>query len=210
MSDQKPDFKELAEARRSVNFFDPEKPLDDLTLKQIINLAVLAPSCFNVQPWQILAVKSKEKREEIYNTACKQPKIVEAPVVLAVIGNKNGYRRDNPIWDEKIKLGYATPEAVEGSVSYADTVLFPENEQKVAFAASNSALLAMSIMYAAKYYGVDSHPMIGFDEPKLRAFFGLPDNQLITMLICLGYFDQSKSLYPRQKRYTYDQIVKEF
>ncbi|MDF2571235.1 MAG: mhqN [Sporomusa sp.] len=209
MLDQKPDFKELAEARRSVNFFDPRKPLDDQTLKEIINLAVFAPSCFNAQPWQIIAVKSKEKREEIYNTACKQPKVVEAPVLLAVIGDKYGYKRDNPIWNEKIRLGYATPEGVEGSVGYADTVLFRENDQRVAFAASNSALLAMSIMYAAKYYGVDSHPMIGFDEPKLREVFRLPENKLITMLICLGYFDQSKSLYPRETRYTYDQIVKE-
>ncbi|HWR43559.1 nitroreductase family protein [Sporomusa sp.] len=210
MSDKKPDFKEVAEARRSVNFFDAGKSIEDQTLKEIINLAVLAPSCFNVQPWQIIAVKSKEKREEIYNTACKQPKVLEAPVLLAVIGDKHGYKRDNPIWDEKLRLGHVTPEAVDGSIGYAENVLFATNDQKVAFAASNSALLAMSIMYSAKYYGVDSHPMIGFDEPKLRAIFELPENKIITMLICLGYFDQTKSLYPRETRFTYDKIVKEF
>jgi putative NAD(P)H nitroreductase len=39
--------------------------------------------------------------------------------------------------------------------------------------------------------------------------FGLDENKMFVMLIALGYFDDSKTLYPRRKRKDYDTIVKE-
>ena len=67
----------------------------------------------------------------------------------------------------------------------------------------------MSIMYSAKYYGVDSHPMSGIDFEDIRKEFGLSDNKTIVMLISLGYFDESKELYPRWGRKMYDKVVTE-
>ncbi|MDF2505452.1 MAG: nitroreductase [Clostridium sp.] len=49
------DLKEIYENRRAVNFFDKSKKIEDKTLEDIINLAVLAPSAFNLQPWKIIA-----------------------------------------------------------------------------------------------------------------------------------------------------------
>ncbi|BBB90042.1 MAG TPA: nitroreductase family protein [Methylomusa anaerophila] len=210
MVEKKLDFKELAETRRSVNFFDPTKPLSDELLKDIIDLAVLAPSAFNAQPWQVLAVKSKEKRQEVHDKACNQPKVLDAPVLLAILGDTTGFKRPNPIWDEKVRLGNASAADVENIVNFSENVLFPTELRQVAFAASNSSLLAMSIMYAAKYYGVEAHPMIGFDESKIKEIFNIPDHVIVTMLICLGYFDETKTLRPRETRFTYEKIVKSF
>ena len=42
----------LYNERRSVNFFDKNKELKESVLKEIVNLAVLAPSAFNLQPWR--------------------------------------------------------------------------------------------------------------------------------------------------------------
>ena len=55
------EFNKAMFARRAVNFFDPTKPVDDETLKNIIETAALAPSGFNLQPWQLIVLRTPKK-----------------------------------------------------------------------------------------------------------------------------------------------------
>ena len=64
--------KKLFEERRSVNFFDKNKKIEDEVLRNIVNLAVLAPSAFNLQPWKIIAVKSESAKEKLYKLSNNQ------------------------------------------------------------------------------------------------------------------------------------------
>src|SRR5690349_7432961 len=109
------ELEKIYENRRSVNFFDTSKPLEDSTLKDIINLAVLAPSGFNLQPWQVIAVKSKEAKERLYKLSNNQPKVLEAPMTLIVIGDKSGYEKSNPVWAEMLQSTGGNKEMVEGA-----------------------------------------------------------------------------------------------
>ena len=43
------DFKEVINKRRAVNFFDPKKPVSDEILRNLIEMAAMAPSSFNLQ-----------------------------------------------------------------------------------------------------------------------------------------------------------------
>lgn len=202
------DLKKAYEERRSVNYFDKDKKLDDSTLREIIELASLAPSAFNLQPWEVIAVRSDEVKEKLYNEACNQPKVLDASVTLVVIGDTLGYRRHNSVWDEKIKNGLPEEKA-NGIIDYSENNLYPSLEKKIAFAVRNSSLFSMAIMHAAKYYGVDSHPMIGFNEDKIKEIFAIEDSKTVTMLIALGYHDESKEIKPRDRRLTYSEIVRE-
>ena len=59
------DLLEVYEKRRSVNFFEKGKEIPQDVLEKIINKAVLVPSAFNLQPWEIVVVKSKENKEKL-------------------------------------------------------------------------------------------------------------------------------------------------
>lgn len=201
------DLKKVFEERRSVNFFNMEKKIDDQVLENIINLAVLAPSAFNLQPWEVIAVKSKEAKEKLFAVANQQPKIKEAPVTLIIAGDLNGYSPENTVWNEmEAMMG---KEAVTKAQQFAAFLYGSTPERKLKFAESNAGLLAMSIMYAAKNYGVDSHPLSGIDFEGIKNEFGLSDDKTVVMLIALGYFEESKTLYPRRARKTYKELVKE-
>ncbi len=201
------DFNKVVTERRSVNFFKPEHKIGEDVLKDVINLATLAPSAFNLQPWEIIAVKSAEAKERLFPLTGNQPKIKEAPVTLIIVGDLNGYKAVNPAWDNlKVMLD---KEALENAQQYAAALYGSSEERRIKFAESNAALLAMSIMYVAKDFGIDSHPMSGIDFEGIRKEFGLDENKTVVMLIALGYFDESKTLYPRQKRKSYSDIVKE-
>ena len=65
----------MIQNRRSVNHFDPARKLDNETIKKIIDLAVNAPSAYNLQPWRIIVVQSDEAKGKLWNLAYKQPKI---------------------------------------------------------------------------------------------------------------------------------------
>jgi len=202
------ELKKVFEDRRSVNFFDSTKQLEKETLKKIINLAVLAPSAFNLQPWKIIAVKSSEAKEKLLKLANNQTKIMEAPVTLIIAGDKKGFESSNPEWSVLEKI-VGDKEVVKNYQKFAEILYGTSEARKIKFAESNAALLAMSIMYAAKEYGVDTHPMSGIDFEGVEKEFGLEEKYSVVMLIGLGYFDTTKELYPRRARKEYEEIVEE-
>ncbi|MBB6480062.1 nitroreductase family protein [Spirochaeta isovalerica] len=191
--------------RRSVNFFDPSKDIDDELLKNIIDLASTAPSAFNLQPWDIIAVKTPEAKEKLLELTGGQSKVQEAPVTLIVIGNRAGYDVNNPVWKQlEAAMG---KEKTAGARTMAENLYGSTEERKIKFAESNAGLLSMSIMYAARHYGVDSHPMSGIDFEGIKKEFDLGEEKDVVMLISLGYFDGTKELYPRAPRRAYEDLV---
>ena len=201
--------KSIFEERRAINFFNPNKQIGEKVLKDIINLAVLAPSAFNLQPWQVIAVKSKEAKEKLFKLSSNQPKVLEAPVTLIIVGDKSGFETSNPIWNEFLKMYNGDKEKLAGTQGFAYNLYGTSEERRIKFAESNAGLLAMSIMYAAKVYGVDSHPMSGIDFDGIRKEFKLDENKTIVMTIALGYLDYSKTLYERAYRRGYEEVVTE-
>lgn len=202
------DGKQMIEDRRSVNFFNPNRELPQETLEEIINLAVLAPSAFNLQPWRIIAVKSPNGKQRLHTVANKQDKILEAPVTLILVGNRSGYEAENPAWSE-LAVMLQDEDKVKGMQQFAKSLYGTSEETRTKFAESNTGLLAMSIMYAAKYFGVESHAMSGLDFARLKTEFSLTENEDAVMLIALGYFDENKALYPRRQRLGYAEMVEE-
>lgn len=198
--------KTLLQNRRSVNYFDTNKTLSKTTLEEIINLAVLAPSAFNLQPWRIIVVESKEAKETLKTLSNNQPKVTEAAINMIIVGNKNGWDESNPVWEEMLQT-VGSPEIVAGAKQAAAFLYGSSEDRKLKFAESNAGLLAMSIMVAAKEFGVDSHPMSGIDFDGIKQVFQLQPEETVVMTIALGYFDSSKTLYPRRGRRGFKEIV---
>jgi len=193
--------------RRSVNYFDKNKSLSEELLKKIINMAVLAPSAFNLQPWRIIAVKTDSGKQRLFELANKQEKVLDAPVTLIIVGNKNGFDDTNPVWDEMLQSVGGNAGMVAGAKGAAAYLYGSSEERKIKFAESNAGLLACSLMIAAQDFGVDSHPMSGIDFDGIQKEFGLKESETVVMLICLGYFDSSKHSHPRRPRRLFEEIA---
>jgi nitroreductase len=199
----------LAE-RRAVNFFDPEKPVSNEDLKKIIETASLAPSGFNLQPWQLLVVKSPAEKNRLKAVAWNQPKITEAPVVLVLLADRNGWKPGHPVlektWQNMLDLGYIKTEQ-RGWFEGGTKSLYEGEEKSLAFAVKNAALFSMALMLAAKDAGLDSHPMDGFDHEGVRKAFNIPDNYYVPMLIAIGHFNKKQEMMPPKWRKSYEEIV---
>lgn len=202
------EFEKLLKERRSATFFDKNKELADNLIKEIIDLSTLAPSAFNTQPWEVIIVKSSEARKELYEKACNQPKVLEAPVTIAIVGKKNGYKRENPIWDEKIKNKTLDSESLQAYMDMCENEIYNSDVKKNAYAVRNASLFAMTLMFVAKSKGVSTHPMIGFSEEAIKELYSISEDRVVVMLISMGYFNEEKKLFPREKRFSFDKISK--
>jgi nitroreductase len=70
--------------RRSVRKFIPGRRIDDLVLKDLLEMGICAPSAGNRQPWKIRVIKDPGKRKKLAADAYGSSFVSEAPVVLVV------------------------------------------------------------------------------------------------------------------------------
>jgi nitroreductase len=207
-------FKEITENRRAINFFDPDKDVPENLLRQVLETASKAPSSFNLQPWNLIILRDKEKKEKLKALAWEQPKVGEAPVVLIFLADKNGWQEGHPTveknWKEMLKAGSMKPEQRDWFLNAAKSLYGWSTDANLAFAAKNTGFFAMSVMYAATSLGLESHPMDGFDHEAVRKAFNIPDNFWVPLLLAIGYKKPGFELQPPKWRKTLDEILVSF
>ncbi len=194
--------KQLLNQRRSINFFDPRYVIESETLRKVISLANLTPSSLNLQPWQLIVVRSPERKKALRKLAFNQAKVEEASAVFIVIADNEGVEKNlEPVLDKAVSLGYF-PEENKEQMRQTAAALYgeKESEQRRLFATKNASLFAMSLMYAAQVYDLETHPMDGFDEEKVKAEFSVDSQKYIPMLIAIGKMRKDASLLPRAYR----------
>ncbi len=195
--------------RRSVNFFDPARKVDEALIKKIYDIARLCPSSFNLQPWKIILVSSPENKKKLREAALGQPKVEEASCVLILLGDKQAYEDMGEIFDDMAIKGYQKKEAKESILGFAKS-LYSGDAASRGFALRNIGLFAMSFMLAAKDLGVDTHPMDGFEQEKVKRAFNIPDRYEVGMLMAVGYHNKAKPLLSRLIRKDFDKaFIKE-
>lgn len=208
------DFKDVINKRRAVNFFDPERPVPDELVKEIVETAARVPSSFNLQPWSLMILTDPEEKMRLRKLAWDQPKVSEAPVVLIVLADRDGWKKGHHFVEKNFKEMINSGSMSEGQYDwftgacmglYGDTT-----EKQQAFACKNTGFFAMALMFAAKSLGLDTHPMDGFDHDGVRKEFNVPDNYWVPLLLAVGYFDETKELHPPKWRKTFEEIVVRF
>ena len=196
--------------RRSINFFESGRELSDDQLRELLEVANLSPSSFNLQPWKVVVVKDPERKKVLRQCAMNQPKVEEASAMLIIIADPRGVEENlEKMIESWQQLGYMKPEMRETTIGMIKTLYGTEDSLKrKIFAAKNASLFAMNLMLAAKGLGFDTHPMDGFDEDCVKREFGIPEDKVIPMLIAVGYLRPGITLLPRAFRRALDEFVR--
>ena len=197
------------EQRRSINFFDTTRNVPDELIRQILEFATLSPSSFNLQPWKVIIVNEPQKKKILRECAFNQPKVEEAPVVLIIIADPMAVEENiESVLNSWVKLGYMKSEMKDSYKGMANSLYGePGSLKRQFFAIKNTCLFAMNIMMAAKGAGLDTHPMDGFNEKKVKQHFNIPEDKIIPMLIAIGYLKPGVTLLPRAWRMGLDKFV---
>ncbi|MCK1984592.1 MULTISPECIES: nitroreductase family protein [Peribacillus] len=181
------DFITVANERRSVRQYDAEYVMTEEEIREILEIAIQAPSSSNLQPWRFLVIQDKQTQQELLPIANNQQQIVDASAVIAVLADIEGYKNAERIYGELVDKGIMKNEIKE---PYVASILHNYGnfsaEKALSVAMIDGGLVSMQIMLAAKAKGYDTVPMGGFDEAKFVDAFNVPENFKPVMLISIG------------------------
>lgn len=200
------EFQEMLGKRRAINFFDPNRDVDEATLRKAFEEGANAPSSFNLQPWKVIVLRDPVRKAALRKLASNQPKVTEAPVVLMILADRDGWKEGNETWEKRFETGFK-PDQREWFAATTKALYGGSPEASQAFATKNAGLFAMSFMYAASDLGLQTHPMDGFDHEGVRKEFNIQDNYWIPMLIAVGYAKPGLEILPKAWRQSYDDMV---
>ena len=186
--------------RRSVKSYDINHKMTDDEVNQLLSLAILSPTSFNMQNWRFVVIKNPETRKSIRSAAWDQAQVTDASLLLVICADLKSWK-ENPgqYWVNVPK------EAQEFLVSAMGPFYEGKDELQRDEAMRSCGIASQTIMLAAKSMGYDSNPMIGFDPDKVSEIINLPEDYVISMLVAVG--KQTKPAMPRGGQLPLDKVV---
>ncbi len=191
---------EAIRTRRAVKEFDANHVMPADTEKELLSLAMLAPTAFNIQNWRFVVVKDMALREKIREAAWGQAQVTDSSLFIVMCA-------DTKSWEKRPQRYWANAsEDVQGFMVPAIDSYYRDKEQvQRDEAMRSSGIAAQTLMLAAKGLGYDSCPMDGFDFDKVGELIDLPDDHVIAMFVAIG--KPKKDAWPRAGQLAMDEIV---
>ena len=167
--------------RRSVKHYDSNHKLSDEEIEQLMSLALLSPTSFNIQNWRFVLVKNPEIRKKIRSAAWDQAQVTDASLLLVICADLKSWKK-NPeqYWKN------APKEAQDFLVPAMGPFYEGKDQLQRDEAMRSCGIAAQTLMLTAKSMGCDSNPMIGFDPEKVAEIINLPDDHVISMIMVIG------------------------
>ncbi|MBD0321397.1 MAG: nitroreductase family protein [Gemmatimonadetes bacterium] len=175
--------REAAEKRRSIRAYEPG-PIAREELAEILSVARLAPSAFNVQPWRFVVVETPELKTQLAAAAFNQRQVHSAPAVIVLYTDMQATLDD---LDAIVHPGMA-PEAREGVKKTIRGMFGAQSEDERETWAQGQGYIALGyLLLAAEARGYQTSPMTGFDPAAVKKLLGLPEHVRIPALVAIGH-----------------------
>ena len=180
-------FLELNKKRHAVKKFN-SKPVEYKDLRTAIEIATLAPSANNIQPWKFVIVEDKkaELAEDLPSLNKKQ--VEEAQYVVALFTDTDLVQRSRKIARigvkslDNSKLGYYMETLPARYAEYDD-------KSKGEYLALNAGLVAMNLVLALTDQDISSNILLGFDKSLTNDILDIDKRFRPELLITVGYSD---------------------
>lgn len=228
-------FKAVVESRRSVRKFT-DREIPDEVLQDCLDMALLAPSSSNFQPWEFIVIESPELRAQANKICMNQNAARTANKLIACIARTDTWEQHSKDMLEyypikpvpkivqayygklaplEFKLGFFKSFVpIKWSLVRLDRLKgksMPEPRYNLAgikhWATTSASLAIENLMLAFRAHGFDTCPMGGFDEGKLKQLLGLHKHQHVLMVIGAGE-RADDGIYHEQFRFEKKRFVK--
>ncbi|MGI9243202.1 MAG: nitroreductase family protein [Verrucomicrobiales bacterium] len=188
------------QTRRSVKHYDPDHQMSEEEVKQLLGLAMLSPTAFNIQNWRFVVVQDKALRQQIREVAWDQSQVTDCSLLVILCADLKSWEKEpRRYWrDAPQEVADFLVPAIDGYYRDKPQVMQDEGMRSCGMA-------AQTIMLAAKAMGYDSCPMDGFDFEKVGELIGLPEDHSIAMFVAVG--KGTKEPWARPGQLDFDEVV---
>jgi nitroreductase len=228
------EFKKVVESRRSVRVFTDDQ-IPDGDVEKALDMALLAPTSSNLQPWQFYWVIDSKKKEMLIQACLSQQAAKTASALIVCVAKPSVWKEHSkqmlkvinskgeaPAMMKKY-YGQITPfvyrQGIFSSFGLIKRILcfvlgffrpvprYPMSKSQLReWAVKSTALGCENLMLAFRALGYDSCPMEGFDEVRVKKALGLDCGQHVVMVIGAGKRSQF-GVYGPQIRFPKSQFV---
>ncbi len=186
--------------RRSVKHYDPDHRMTEQEIRQLMELAILSPTSFNMQNWRFVVVQDPETRNRLRAAAWNQAQVTDASLTIVLCADLKSFaRQPERYWAD-------APQETQEMLVPMIRKFYEDNDQLQRDEAMRSCGIAgQTIMLAAKAMGYDSCPMIGFDAAEVAEIINLPPDHVIGFMITVG--KALKPAWPRPGQLPLEEVV---
>jgi nitroreductase len=188
------------ESRRSVKSFDIHHKMTTAEIDQLMSLAILSPTAFNIQHWRFVVVTDPVLRQQIRAVSWNQAQVEEASILIVISADLNA-------WAKQPERYWKHADPSVASILVASIAKFYNGREQMQRdeAMRSCGMAAMTIMLAAKEMGYDTCPMDGFDFDAVAKLLNLPADHIPTMFITVG--KALKPAAPRSGQLAMNEVV---
>ena len=192
--------KEAIAARRAVKHYDANHSMTPEEVNELLSLAILSPTAFNIQNWRFVVVTDAELRKKIREVAWDQAQVTDASLFIVLCADlKSWEKAPDRYWV------HAPKEVQEFMLPAIDDYYRGKDQVQRDEAMRSCGIAAQTLMLAAKSMGYDSCPMDGFDFDKVAQLINLPAGHVIAMFVAIG--KGTKEAWPRPGQLNLNDLV---
>jgi nitroreductase len=167
--------------RRAIKYFDPSHEFTKQETEQLLELAMQAPSSFNIQHWRLVNVTDKALRVKLREAAHDQAQVTDGSLLFVVTVDIKAWEKDPArYWVN------APKEAQDILVPWINPFYAGKEQLQRDEAMRSAGIILQTMMLAAKGMGYDSCPMVGFDFDKVAELIHLPKDYAIAAMLVIG------------------------
>jgi nitroreductase len=191
---------EAIKTRRAVKHYDANHQMADEEVTELLSLAVLSPTAFNIQNWRYVVVADPELRKQIRRVAWDQTQVTDASLFIVLCADMKSWEdRPSRYWEN-------APKDVQEFILPAIDQYYRGKDQVQRDEAMRSCgIAAQTLMLAATSMGYDSCPMDGFDFERVAELIHLPADHVIAMFVAIG--KGTKEAWPRPGQMDLSEVV---
>jgi len=187
-------------SRRAVKHYDANHEMTEEEVNELLSLAVLSPTAFNIQNWRFVVVTDPALRKQIREVAWDQAQVTDTSLFIVLCADlKSWEKQPGRYWVN------APQEVQEFMIPAIDDYYRGKDQVQRDEAMRSCGIAAQTLMLAAKSMGYDSCPMDGFDYEKVGELIKLPDDHVIAMFVAIG--KGTKEAWPRPGQLELDEVV---
>lgn len=180
-------FLELNKKRHAVKSFN-DKKVDYNDLRTAIEVATLAPSAHNIQPWKFVVID--EQKNEVANSLplSNKEQVLQASYTVALFTDTDLAQRARKI--ARIGVKFLSDDLISRYIETLPPQFKQYSDQQVSdYLALNAGIIAMNLVLALTDQGIGSNMILGFDKTVLNDILSIDKRFRPELLITVGYSD---------------------
>ncbi|MFT6333149.1 MAG: nitroreductase [Lentimonas sp.] len=172
---------EAIHLRRSVKHFDTNHVIKPEEVNEILSLAILSPTAFNIQNWRFVVVDDSALRKQIRKAAWDQAQVTDSSLFIVLCSDLKAWEKNPTRYWSK-----APKEVQEFMIPAIDSYYRGKDQTQRDEAMRSCGIAAQTLMLSAKSLGYDSCPMDGFNFDEVAKLIKLPEDHVIAMFVAIG------------------------